>query len=310
MREAFHFPESGLFRLMQLTDTHFMGDPETDGRTDALLRQLIAAEKPDFILHTGDAVYGPDSEGQLDAALRPLTDSGIPWSFVFGNHDGEYAGNKQALLRHLQGMPGCRAWHDEGSGDGVGNAYFRLEDGEGRLQWLFVCLDSGGDLKDKAIGGYQYVTPAQITWYRRLIRACGQRAPDFSALVFQHIPLPEFREVWKYEPCFGMNREGTGCPRINSGFFCAMLEEGHARGLFAGHDHMNDFWGSLYGVALGYGRMSGYGSYGAQDYPRGCRMFEFRLDTPSSFRTYVRLEGNTVVDAPWASHPLETRENG
>lgn len=34
-------------------------------------------------------------------------------------------------------------------------------------------------------------------------------------------------------------------------------------GAFAGHDHDNDYAGSLHGIRLGYGRVSGYGGYGS-----------------------------------------------
>ncbi len=68
-----------------------------------------------------------------------------------------------------------------------------------------------------------------------------------------HIALPEHLDVWMHEMCYGVKREGIGCPRVNSGFFSAMLEAGHTKGVFVGHDHVNDYWGRLYGIALGYG---------------------------------------------------------
>ena len=308
MENRFSFRPDGTFRLMQLTDTHFSIDPAIDSRTDALLRELIAEEKPDFIIHTGDAVYGPDSEAQLDLALAPLADSGIPWTFTFGNHDGEYLRNKEALFAHLQNMPGCVMWHDPASKDGLGNGWFSLNNEKGQTEWLLCCMDSGDYLPDERIGGYQYITAGQIQWYRDLMKNQEKKRPDFSAMVFMHIPLPEFEEVWRYETCYGMKRETVCSPKLNSGFFSALVEAGHTKGLFAGHDHVNDYWGALYGIALGYGRQSGYGNYGALDYPRGCRIFLFREGNTARFETWQRLSGGTVIRTPWVHHPCETRD--
>lgn len=39
--------------------------------------------------------------------------------------------------------------------------------------------------------------------------------------------------------------------------FANMLECGDVMGVFAGHDHVNDYIATLYNIALGYGRASG-----------------------------------------------------
>ena len=310
MSHALRFRGDGGFRLLQLTDMHITGDAAVDGRTLALARELIAATKPDLIVNTGDAVYGPDNLAQMDAALAPLVESAVPWTFTFGNHDGEYSGNKPALYERLRRMPGCLIDHDPASGDGVGNHAIELRGGAGELRWLVVCLDSGETLDDPLVGGYQYLTRRQIDWYRDTVARYAAREGDFRAMVFMHMALPEFEELWQYETTYGTRREGIGAPRINSGFFAAMLEAGHAGGVFVGHDHVNDFWGRLYGVAMGYGRMSGYGSYGADDMPRGGRVFEFDEKKPFDFETWVVLEGGAAVKDPWVRHPLKLRENG
>lgn len=69
-----------------------------------------------------------------------------------------------------------------------------------------------------------------------------------------HIALPEYNEVWDTRICYGDKREEVCAPKINSGFFTAMLETGHTKAVFVGHDHINDYIGDLYGILLGYGR--------------------------------------------------------
>lgn len=300
----------GTFKLMQLTDIHYSRDDDADRRTVELMRELIEAERPDFVMTTGDTVYGEKNAEYLEKALKPILEARIPFGYVFGNHDVEFAGDREALFERILELPGCMAWHDPASGDGKGNCYLNLVNREDKCEWMLFGIDSGDYCPLPQVGGYGYVTPRQIAWYRDRIARQAETGDPFSALVFMHMALPEYEQVWKYEVCYGTKRDGIGAPRVNSGFFSAMLEAGHTKGVFVGHDHVNDFWGRLYGIILGYGRCTGFGTYGAQDYPRGCRMFTFHEGDTQGFETYVRLEHGIVVDDPWIEHPKAKRDEG
>lgn len=308
MQRKLRFQEDGTFRILQLTDIHYTEDDERDHRTVALMRDLIKREKPDFIMTTGDTVYGEKNMEYLPLALEPLTESGIPWSFVFGNHDVEFAGNREELFAAVRKLPGCMAWHDETSRDGVGNHTLGIEDAEGRVKWLIFGIDSGDYNPIEQVGGYGFVTPNQIRWYQERVSMQEKEGADFGILAFQHMALPEHAEVYRYETCYGTRREGCCPPAINTGFFAAMLQAGHSPSLFVGHDHVNDYYGKMYGVTLGYGRATGFGSYGAQDFARGGRVFVLNQEDTASYETYVSLEGGIVVDDPWRHEPLERRE--
>lgn len=304
------FNRNGQFKIMQLTDLHYTNDDEDDHRTVALTEHLIRLEQPDFIMVSGDTVYGTDNMKNLGKALKPLRDSGIPWSIVLGNHDVEQNGTPRELITRAAAMEGCMVWHDEASGDRYGNHYLEVKGRCGRTAWLIFGLDSGGDNPMKEVGGYDCITPRQIQWYRSCIRRYREQEPDVNALVFQHMALPEIEEVWRYETSIGTRRDGFGCPRVNTGFFSMLLEEGHTSGVFFGHDHTNDFWGRRFGIALGYGRASGYGGYGTEDYPLGARIFILEEGKPGEFETYTRLETGVCVKNPWIHHPLERRDEG
>lgn len=311
MNKKLYFREDGSFRLMQLTDIHYcQDDAAADARTMALVRELIQAEKPDFVMLTGDAVYGPNCLEYLDRVVEPIVEAGIGFSFTFGNHDAEYLNNKAEILERLRAYPGSCVSHDPASGDGVGNHWLELCGADGNAQWLLFGVDSGGVEPMEHVGGYGYVSHRQIQWYKDAIASYKKAGRPFGAMVFMHVALQEHAEVWKYETCYGTKRDGCGHSRINSGFFSAMLEAGHTKGVFVGHDHTNDYWGQLYGIALGYGRCTGFDTYGAQDYPRGCRMFQFTEGDTDRFVTWERLEHGVVVDDPWVQHPLEKRDEG
>lgn len=50
--------------------------------------------------------------------------------------------------------------------------------------------------------------------------------------------------MWERKTCYGSKFERVCCPEVNTGLFAAMLERGDVMGTFAGHDHINDYWGS------------------------------------------------------------------
>jgi hypothetical protein len=89
---------------------------------------------------------------------------------------------------------------------------------------------------------------------------------------------------------------------VNSGFFAAMVERGDVMGTFAGHDHINDYEGELYGIRLCYGRGSGHSCYGQDGFQRGARVIRLRQDQ-RGFDTWVRQDDGSVVDDPPLHQP-------
>lgn len=310
MEGSLRFRKDGTFHIMQLTDIHVTYDDGNDRKTVELMRNLIGWEKPDLIVVTGDTVYGERNLELLSIALSPVTESCIPWTFLFGNHDVELHSTREELFREVKKLPGCIAFDADPSISGCGNHMLEVRGQEGRLSWIVAGLDSGGLNRMEQVGGYAYIDAGQIRWYQAAMKEYEGETSDFSALTFIHMALPEYHELWDMEPCYGEKNEGIGCPRINSGFFTAMLEEGHTRGLFVGHDHVNDFMGSLYGVVLGYGRASGYGGYGKKGFLRGSRMFILREDRKESFTTYLRLEDGSLITEQPLHRPERERDEG
>ena len=304
------FNEDGNIKIMQLTDLHYTNDDEADHKTVALMRQALKDEKPDFVIVTGDMVYGEHNLEFLPKVFAPLIESGCPWSFVFGNHDSEWGHSRTELLEAGMKMKGCIASHDSSSIDGVGNHVIEIKDKNNKTKWAIFAIDSGDYNPMEQVGGYACVTGNQINWYQNKIYELKNKYGDFSALAFQHMAVPEHLDVFKYEKCYGIKREGCGCPRVNSGLFYAMLEAGHTKGLFVGHDHANDYYGNLFGITLGYGRAGGYGTYGAPDHMKGARLFILNENNTESFETYVYLENGDVIKEPWGYVPLCRRDEG
>lgn len=295
MKRALFFNDGGTFKILQFTDIHFSEDNEADHSTTELVSMIIREEKPDFIIATGDTVYGPNNAKYLEKALAPITESGIPWSYTFGNHDDEDGENKNVLFPIITKLPNCAAYNADDSISGVGNHFLEVRNHRGETKWVLFGIDSGTYNRMPNVGGYDYVKEDQIHWYKETVRNFAHRDSKFSTLVFMHIALPEYRRVWDTEECFGEKREGICCPRINSGFFAAMLEVGHTKGVFVGHDHINDYMGKLYGITLAYGRATGYNTYGQDGFLKGARIIQLDENNTDSFLTYIRLEDGNVV---------------
>lgn len=303
------FSPEGKFKVLQLTDIHYSDNNQVDLETLKLMRKILKEENPDFIMITGDTVYGAENAEYLPLALAPVIESKIPFSYTFGNHDTEDGQDYETLFKVLKEIPTCMIDHDADSKLGAGNHALEVVSSQDELKWVIAGMDSGNYNELEHIGGYGYIKQSQIQWYQEMIRKYQDKAPDFSALLFMHIPLPEYHELWDMEVCYGTKREGICSPKINSGFFAAMQEVGHTKGVFVGHDHINDFYGELYGITLGYGRATGYNTYGQEDFLRGARVFVLDETNTDSFETYVRLSDGTVIDQPPVHMPERVRDD-
>ena len=60
--------------------------------------------------------------------------------------------------------------------------------------------------------------------------------------------------------------------------------------LYSGHDHNNNFYGTLDGIRLGYGQKTGYGSYGPPPgIQKGARVLLLREgEQPGKGETWIR----------------------
>ena len=307
---AFKLPFRGqTFKILQLTDIHYTDGDASDKKTLALITDLITEEKPDLIMLTGDFLVGEKNTEDAAAALLPVTRSGIPWCFVFGNHDAEFGKGHDDLLDVLFSLPNVIPFPEVLGIHGKSNYTIDLTDAGGQLKWVLFGMDSNMYNKNPAVANYDYIQFDQIAWYRKIMEQYEEKHSDFGALAFFHIPLPEYNEVWNTRTCYGYKKEQVCCPLQNSGLFSTMLDMGHMRGTFAGHDHINDYWGELYGIKLCYGRATGYHTYGRRGFPRGGRIILLDRENTRDFKTYVRLANGEVLE-DFSVHQPNIKQKG
>ncbi|MEC1524499.1 metallophosphoesterase family protein [Neobacillus niacini] len=304
MKKQLQFRQDGTFKIVQFTDLHWENGDQLDADTNRLMERILIEEKPDLVVFTGDIIYSPASNNPIAAfrgALEPVGKMNIPWAAVFGNHDTEGNVSKEELLAVMQEYPNSLT--EVGVVSGAGNYVVPVLDSSGaEVEWALFFLDSGMDNANKLVGGYDFIKRDQIDWYVKESLALKENGGP-AELLFFHIPLPEYKEVWEHGNCVGSMKEGEICsPAVNSGLFSAMVEMGTAKGTFVGHDHLNDFCGELHGIQLCYGRATGYNGYGQDDFPRGARIIQLQ-EGKRNFDTYLRLaDGSKVVQENSASN--------
>lgn len=286
--QQLRFNENGRFRIAQFTDLHFDPTTEKSKRTLEMIGEVIKAENPDFVILTGDIVTTGPSELAWGLLTETLDKAGKPYGVVTGNHDTEVT-SRDSIFNYLAKEPlflGEKGIRLERK---MGNYVLPVlaSDGSDKVNALIYCMDSGefgGD--QETLGQYEWFDWEQICWYREQSQNYTRKngGKPVPALAYFHIPTPEFRFLNGKNDVYGsiLNISGFGSAEINSGMFTSFLDMKDVMGIFVGHDHTNDIIGKINGIALGYGRVSGYDASGRLE--QGGRIVEliegeFRFDT-------------------------------
>jgi hypothetical protein len=133
-------------------------------------------------------------------------------------------------------------------------------------------------------GEYDYVHASQVAWYE------GHVASDTTdSVAYMHIPLRQFIDSEGYVGTF--DEDKVYAQGVDTGLFDAMVLAGRTKGVFVGHDHLNDWYVVRESIMLAYGRISGMNAYGNLE--RGGRVVV--IDDAGAMTSYVLLESE--VDA-------------
>ena len=292
----FRFNADGKFRIMQLTDTHYIsGDPRSE-RAMKNVCEMLDTEKPDLVIHTGDIIFGKPAKESFKEIFSPMAQRHIPFAVALGNHDDEFGLSRMEAYNFIRTLPGNVNTPEKGI-HGASNDVLTLEASDGRTAWVFYLLDTGNRCKDIPMDCYDYLHFDQLQWYRNQSSAFTQQngGKPIPSLAFMHIPVLEHVEALRDKSRMLKGNLGEEpCPSlINSGFFAQVQEMGDVQALFSGHEHDDDYimkWRNKY---LVYGRFSGCDTVYNNLLPSGCRMIEL-TEGETGFRTWVRLQGGAV----------------
>lgn len=299
--QSLQFNESKKFKIVQFTDVHWVpGNPASEEAAQRM-NEVLDAEKPDFVIYTGDLVFGKPASEALDRALQPTAERHIPFAVTWGNHDDEQDMTRNELSSYIQNKPGNLTGTVEGI-SGVTNFVLPLKSSDGkRNAAVLYVFDSNAYSSLKNIKGYDWIKADQVEWYRKESEKFtqGNNGTPLPALAFFHIPFPEYNEAARNEDALlvGTRKEKACSPAINSGLYAAMLHAGDVMATFVGHDHVNDYVVNWNDILLCYGRFTG-GNTVYHDIPggNGARVIEM-VEGEKGFRTWIRLAKGKVINA-------------
>ncbi|KAI0714201.1 Metallo-dependent phosphatase [Cerioporus squamosus] len=253
-----HFSRDGKFKIMQVADLHYsvsVGScrdttispcTASDNLTNTLLGHVLDIEKPDMVVFTGDQLNGQgftwDERSVLAKFAKAVTERGIPWAAVFGNHDDEDGMTREAQIKYMQGLPYSLVEQGPKDVHGVGNYVLKVKSADPSKTHLLTLyfLDSGSYYTGVwdwwgifHPTEYDYLRQDQIDWFLQesssidaierpftpdgakdlggiWARQSGQVLPGDrrlakpNALMFFHIPLQESYSAADVNPATGL----------------------------------------------------------------------------------------------------------
>jgi predicted MPP superfamily phosphohydrolase len=296
------FNSNGTFKIVQITDVHWRESLPNKKGAIQVIGELLDAEKPDLVMLTGDIISSEQTSKDWEEVLQPIIERKIPWSFTSGNHDSEYNMSTKEIITMLKKMPYSLVEIGPRNIAGYGNSVIPVKSSNGNsIASVLYVLDSHSKPQIEGIGNYGWIEDSQIKWYKKQSKNFTKKNNNepLPALAFFHIPLPEYNEVVKNPKTVGSFGEPVCAPAYNTGMFKAMKESKDVMGVFVGHDHNNDYIGVLDGIALAYGRISGFDDVRALQ--RGARVIEM-TENKRVFDTWIRTgSGNTIDKVTYPS---------
>ncbi len=311
---------NGKFRIMQIAD--IQDTQRTSDATVRFIREALNKAKPDLVVFTGDQIkgygfnlFGGDNKKKVTECINkfvvPLDETGIPFTFVFGNHDDQaFSISKKEQLEIYASHKNCIAYNADDEIEGYCNHNLEIKGENGKTKLNIYLVDS---LTATLDGTCDHVHENQLEWYRktrdRLKEENGEYVPS---VVFQHIPVNEIYELLMEVPkgtpnsaqgyrkwagkFFAMNPElvkidgrsfigeTPSVPEENGGQFDVMNEKGDVFLMLFGHDHNNSFIGEYKGMKMGYTQGCGFNVYGPGK-NRGVRLIDFYEENPIDFES-------------------------
>ena len=279
-KSKLRFQKNEPFRILCVSDIHG-GVGYDEPNTVRYLNDVLEQAKPDLVLLLGD-IAGPgyihietaaQLKTMLDGLTAPLEQSGIPWAFVFGNHDDNFGLPNDEAARIDETYPHCLSVCD---GDSIGDSDYVIPiyDEAGKaLKFCVYCFDSHGG-EDDYRKRYGLADDMLLTFPNQGGLDSTERGVDFAqvadywqtsaaiekanghtvtAMAVMHVPLQElgWASVNRAETDFqGVQGEDVSCQGLNSGLFRAFLERGDVKAVCFGHDHENNVTAVYGGVLL------------------------------------------------------------
>ncbi|OQR82298.1 hypothetical protein ACHHYP_16258 [Achlya hypogyna] len=300
-----------VFTVLQVPDMHYTGDAT---RILSFLLETKSKMSNSFMYGFLESLYlfHLKDEASVKKAIDTYTSAvvarEIPWAIVFGNHDEGVrlkdtsltivlttSMSRHSMLEYARQRP--FAHFESGPPDvkGCGNYELQVQSGN-MTAFRMYFIDTGVD---------GTIDSSQIKYLKALAAAHSDEVAP--AILFAHIPIPEFKlqrgesviHGFKREKVSAGHQDGLLDAMVQSKFqdilcvLCAYVV-GNVKAMFVGHDHGNTYCVSRRGVELCYGGGVGYGAaYAVSE--RTARVIQWRsTNNDSAMSTWVLSDGDFV----------------
>lgn len=275
-------------RVLQITDIHIgngIFSVKKDRKALEDVCALIEYSNPDLIVLTGDIVYPllpvtgtNDNLSALILVAKLIETYKTPWTFVFGNHDAESFAqySKSELCDYLESDQLNYCLFERGFSDleGMGNHIVNVYNNDNTINSSLVMFDNGEYKGGMQLSGYKPISQAQTDWYTDAISEISDFiGHTIQSFIFQHVPSKTYDDAWKeyrfdesseiiyYYGWANEKNEEISSPSEDGSLWDAILELESTKGIFCGHNHLNDFSISYQGVRLTFGKSIDYLAY-------------------------------------------------
>lgn len=305
------FNKDGKFKIMLFADSQ--DDENLEETTTALMCEALDKYQPDFVIYLGDNTVADGYDNQfkaIQAVTAPVRDRDIPYGIVFGNHDQEFGVDKETLLEMYRSLGGCLTYDAVPGMYGCGSCNIPImSSGGSGIAFNLWLIDSGSGNPDPGVGGYDYVHPDILEWYKNTSAklAAENGGEPVPAMNFQHIVIPEIFDKLYVElpfdlgdasnhilgknysliPVFtrlnGYWLEQCCPPSVYDGQLDAWKEAGDVIAAFHGHDHNNSYEVNIDGVDIVNVPTVGCNSY-SKDVSRGAGLITLDENDPENYK--------------------------
>lgn len=303
------------FKVVQLTDVHIGAGflcKDKDTKAINAVAAMLTEEKPDLVIVTGDIAYPvPHQAGTLNNKTSAkmfaqlMEQLGVYWTLAFGNHDTEaysyFSRESIAKVYGSEDYPHCLLQTGPDNVDGYCNSVINVINTKGEIVQSLFTLDSHSYVDGDILGinwKYDCIHENQVKWYEDTLNSLKATNNNVmpKSLAFFHMPLQEYQDAWyeyknnRFQDTDNVKYKHGEAGEVdiivypsnyNYGFFDKALELGSTKGMFCGHDHLNNFSVEYKGIRLTYGLTIDYLAYSdIQDYgrQRGCTVINIAPD--------------------------------
>lgn len=262
------------FKVLQITDVHFRCSDGTvailnEFQTKHFISNTIDRENPDLVVITGDTLDGENSfdyQTCIMKVVQPMIRSNIPYAISFGISDFSPLATRLQIKEFVSQLPLCMN---------------KFASPEGHMAITSV-LPTGSELVIYVLDSFAPIESffEQMKEYK-----------DFEyALVFRHLPIPEYRPEGVF-PIIGQYNERSTfkLKPEEEGYIYDLLCAHNIKAISCGHEHNNDCCLQSRGeMWLCYGGCTGVGPDKIKTMEANVRLFQIDDSVITSWKRNIR----------------------